>query len=264
MVSPLALPEPKEERLAQSPLKLVVCQVRHSRTVAVSDAGRLLEVQERLGDSYPEALPFEQHEIVFTSGPEGGNASTGHSQQGWQLKSDDSAWTVTLQTDFLSIETSAYVDWVDFRDRCSRVIECVADIYVPKLEQRVGLRYVDVIERADLQVAHDWRSLISDTVLGLASDIYIGPSIRMAHQIVEMEAPEHMRVLLRHGCEPMADGKGTAYQLDHDCYRQRTRRFETSVILATMDDLHRLALQVFQHAVTPELYAALKGGVAIS
>ncbi len=264
MVSPLALPEPDEEHLTQSPLKLVVCQVRHSRTVAVSDAGRILEVQGCLGDSYPEALPFEQHEVVFEVGPEGGNVGKSQSQQGWQLKSDDAAWTVTLQTDFLSIETSAYVDWVDFRDRYSRVLDCVADIYAPKLEQRVGLRYVDVIERADLQVAHDWRGLISDTVLGLASDTEIGPSVRLSHQIVEMEAPEHMRVLLRHGCERMADGQGTAYQLDHDCYRQQTRGFETSVILATMDDLHRLALQVFQHAVTPKLYAELKGGVATS
>lgn len=259
MVKPLALPAPADERLAHSPLKLVVCQVRHDQNFAVSDAGRAVATHQRFADRYPEINPFEQAEVIFTAGPGGANADTKQPQQGWQFKSDDERWTVTLQTSYFSLETSSYVDWDDFRTRFEELLDAVVTQYGPKLEQRVGLRYVDEIERRSAKQPSDWAGLIQPGVLGPLGDPELGPSARAAQQIIEFEGPEQTRVTLRHGCEPLASGDGTVYRLDHDCSRQRGRAFESDQILSTLESLHTLALQVFQKAITPELYQELKG-----
>jgi uncharacterized protein (TIGR04255 family) len=226
----------------------------------VSDPGLLIQVQEGLGQRYPDANPFEQQEVVFSAGPGGANATTKQSQQGWQLKSDDGSWTTTLQTDFFSLETSAYTDWSDFRQRFGEILETVDANYGPKLEQRIGLRYVDEIERTDLDGPYAWRERIEDTILGPAADAQLGPSVRVAQQILELEGPDSTRALLRSGCEPANGGKsGSVYRLDHDCFRQRSRPFDTASILDTIDGLHRMALQLFQKAITASMYEELKG-----
>ena len=89
MAVPLSLPDPSDQRLEHSPLRLVVAQVRHSRTVGVSDAGLLIETQRRLGERYPEAAQFEHQEVIFSAGPAGANANARQGQQGWQLQSED-------------------------------------------------------------------------------------------------------------------------------------------------------------------------------
>ena len=263
MPVPLHLPDPIDERLQHSPLRLVVCQVRHSKTVGVSDAGLLLQVQERLGERYPDATAFEQHELVFAAGPAGANASAQKSQLGWQLKSED-GWTVTLQTEFFSLETSSYADWADFRSRFSELLQTVAESYAPKLEQRLGLRYVDEIERPDLAHPADWRDRIDGAVLGPVADPDLGPSVRVAQQVLEFDGPDNSRVILRHGCEPRGDrGPGTVYRLDHDCFRQRARPFAVDTIIGTLEGLHHTALSLFQRTITSSLYSELKGdGVA--
>ena len=259
MAAPLTLPAHTHERLEHSPLRLVVCQVQHSRTISVSDPGQVIETQKRLGERYPNASPFEQQEVIFSAGPAGANANTRQSQQGWQLKSDDGAWTVALQTDFMSLETSAYYDWKDFRQRFDEVLRCAVDVYGPKLEQRTGLRYVDEIERADLPLPHDWKGRIEDAVLGPAADPDLGPSVRVAQQILEFEGPDYSRVLLRHGCEPKDGLGGSVYRLDHDCFRQRSRPFDADEIMSTLGGLHDLALDLFQKSITERLYNELKG-----
>ncbi|MGB3678890.1 MAG: TIGR04255 family protein [Candidatus Microthrix parvicella] len=260
MPEPLALPTPSDERLAHSPLKLVVCQVRHDQNFAVSDPGRAVATHERFADRYPEINPFEQAEVIFTAGPERANANTKQPQPGWQFKSDDEQWTITLQTSYFSLETSAYVDWDDFRERFQELLDAVVDQYNPKLQQRIGLRYLDEIERPSAKQPSDWTGLIQPGVLGPLGDPEVGPSVRAAQQVIEFEGPEQTRVTLRHGCEPLASGGGTAYRLDHDCSRQRGRPFESADIVETLEALHTLALQVFQKAITPELHNELRGG----
>lgn len=260
MAVPLVLPDPDEARLENSPLRLVVCQVRHSRTVGVSDAGLVVEIQRRIGEQYPDASPYEQQEVIFTAGPGGANANTRQGQQGWQFKSEDGTWTLTLQTDFFSIETSDYHDWTDFRERFEALLGGVAQVYSPKLEQRIGLRYVDEIERPDLSTPHEWRGSIADDILGPVADPALGPAVRVAQQVLELEGPGGTRGLLRHSCEPFPGSKpGSVYRLDHDCFRQRSRPFDVAEVLGTVDELHRLALQLFQRAITPAMYASLRG-----
>nr|WP_226095677.1 TIGR04255 family protein [Demequina sp. TTPB684] len=260
MVQELALPTPLDEPLANTPLKLVLAQVRHDRAPQVSEPNTLLAVQRALDEWFVEAMPFEQQDFNFTAGPGGATATNADRHVGWQLKSSDGSWIVTLQPDFFSIETRDYTGWATFIERFRALSGVVSETYAPKVEHRLGLRFVDEISSADRRSASDWSGRIRPEVLGLLNDKDFGQSVRASQQVVELQGPNDTRVIFRHGFEPASGQRsGSTYRLDHDCFRQRTLPFDTDSLMGALESLHTLALQVFQKAITPELYAELKG-----
>ena len=255
----LDLPDPKDEPLARSPLTLVVCQVRHDRVMAAADPRRGLEVHGRLADRYPEV---EQRSAILgaLAFAGGGPPTVSHEQAptGWQMKSSDAAWTVTLDPEYFSIETSAYTSWDDFHDRVDALVTAVMDVYEPALEVRIGLRFIDEIVDPQVDSPVGWKGWIRDELLGTLTHDAFGGAAARTQNIIELTAPDNYRVVLRHGTAP-TDSGNWVYLLDHDCYRQAGRALTHDNVLATTSDLHTLALQVFQNAVTDELYRYLRG-----
>lgn len=256
----LALPDPKDVPLLRSPLSLVVCQVRHDRVLAVTDPKHGLAVQSTLGGRYPQIdeRPALMPGLLVGAGfpqlsppaPAGG---------GWQMQSDDGAWTVTLQADSFSLETSAYVSWIDFRDRLDALVAAVISTYEPSLESRVGLRYVDEIVHPGVTSPTDWKGWIREELLGPLAHPEFGVGVRSVQQQIEFDAEGGYRVVLRHGTSRAPGDPKWVYLLDHDCYRQAGRQLTHDGVLGAADDLHRLALQVFQASITEDLYKYLEG-----
>ncbi|MDP9402541.1 MAG: TIGR04255 family protein [Actinomycetota bacterium] len=257
-MAPLQLPDPRDVVLPRSPLSLVVCQVRHDRVLAVADPRRGLAVQESLGGRYPE---IEERQVITASlAVVGGGApqvTQDKSGSGWQMKSEDGTWTVTLQPEFFSLETSAYEGWQDFRQRLEALVRGVIAAYEPALEARIGLRYVDEITDPRVTSPRGWRGWIRDELLGPVVHPLFGDAIRGVQQHVEFDAEGGYRVVLRHGTSPIAGEDQWVYLLDHDCFRQAGRALTADTVMTTADHLHRAALQVFQAAITDKLYSYL-------
>lgn len=89
MVSQLSLPDPRDDLLERSPLKLVVCQVRHDNIAAVADATRGLKAHEAIDDFVQIIDPISEKTVQFEDGPRGVavNRSEGHG--GWRYRSED-------------------------------------------------------------------------------------------------------------------------------------------------------------------------------
>ncbi len=256
-MTPLRLPEPQERPLKASPLSLVVCQVRHEPIPGVADARRMLDIRALLDDRYPKV---EQRQgMSVTLGP-GAPPISQEQTSGWQMKSEDDSWTVTLDPQWFAIETAAYVSWSDFRGRLSQLVNAVTQVHDPNLEVRLGLRMVDEVVHPDVKAASDWRGWIRDALLGPIASSEFGDATSAIQQIVDMDAGEGNRVILRHGTAALAPGKGWVYQLDHDCFRQSGRPLIPDDVVDGADALHRIALQVFQAAITDELYDYLDTG----
>ncbi|MDP9387701.1 MAG: TIGR04255 family protein [Actinomycetota bacterium] len=260
-MKPLALPTPEDVTLSRSPLTLVVCQVRHAPAPAVADPRKGLGVQEALGGRYPrieQRRGFTAQVAVVGGGAP--QLSHDASEAGWQMKSDDGSWTVTLMPDFFSLETSSYVNWSDFRTRLVDLVAAAIAAYDPAMEVRIGLRYVDEITDPKVTSPTDWAGWIRDELLGPLSHPDLGAAVRVVQQHVEFDAGDAYRVVLRHGTGRIEGEEQWAYLLDHDCFRQAGRELTSEGVMAAADDLHRIALQVFQNAITPDLYAYLRGG----
>jgi len=256
-VTPLQLPDPKEDRLESSPLSLVVCQVRHEPVPGVADARRILDIQEVLGDKYPKVE--QRPGIVSVPLAIGAPPLPTEQPSGWQMKSEDDSWVITLDPQWFAIETSAYVSWVDFRSRMDQLVSAVVQVHDPNLEARVGLRMVDEIQHPEVKSAPDWRGWIRDELLGPIAHPAFGEAINAIQQMVDLDAGDGNRVTFRHGTVALAPGKGWVYQLDHDCYRQTGRRLTHEDLMTGADELHRIALQVFQASITEALYSYLAG-----
>lgn len=252
----LRLPEPDDVRLERSPLALVVCQVRHDRTLAVSDARTALEVQKKL-DGYPNLAPRQSTQATLAVVPDGAPALSHEQTSGWQLQSAESNWTVTLDPEFFSIETNAYLTWADFRARVHSLAEAVLATYAPALEVRLGLRYVDQITDPEVTEPTGWRGWIRDELLGPIAHDDFASAICGIQQIIEFDAEDGYRVVLRHGTNPTGSADAWVYVLDHDCFRQSARELTVDGIVDAGDDLHRLAKQIFQASITSKLYEYL-------
>jgi uncharacterized protein (TIGR04255 family) len=185
----------------------------------------------------------------------------GHDQaaSGWTMRSDEGTWTVTLDPEFFSLETSAYENWPGFRGRLSDLLGAVQATYAPGFEVRIGLRYVDEIVHPDVATPTGWKGWIRDELLGPLAHSDFGNAVRAIQQIVELDAGGSYRVILRHGTSPVGGDSRWLYLLDHDCFRQAGRPLQADAVLSSADDLHRLALQVFQASISPELYSYLEG-----
>ena len=258
-MSVLELPAPDTSHLRRSPLRLVVCQVRHDRTFAAVDATRVLALHGELADRYPTITEAAQQTLGILAGPAGAQMMAPEPSKGWQFRSADETWTVTVQPDFFSLETSGYQDWADFSERLMQVVRAVGVHVRPVLEQRVGLRYVDEVRDPDVSDPVGWKGWIDDSLLGPLAHPSFGPALRGTQQVLELDAPDALRVILRHGTLRVPGEKQWLYLLDHDCFRQQGGPFDVDAVAGTVEDLHRLALQVFQAAITPKLYKYLKG-----
>jgi uncharacterized protein (TIGR04255 family) len=259
VVRPLTLLEPSSTRLRRSPLHLVVCQVRHERNLAVADAGRALAIRDEL-EVYPIIEEQAQQQVGIVAGPSGLQAlSDMQEQRGWRLRSSDGTWNVALLPESYSLECTGYSSWTDFAHRLRALSTAVGASLEPALEQRVGLRYVDRITLPAVTSPQDWHGYINESLLGPILDDKWGASVEAVQQVIQMCGSEAgHRVLLRHGTDTEASGRW-AYVLDTDCYRSEARQFDVESVMLTVEDLHRLALQVFQTAVTPKLMDHLRG-----
>jgi len=259
MPVPLRLPDPSPIRLRRCPLQLVVCQIKHDRNLAVSDGARVLAISEQLGQQYPKIEEAAQQEVGLLFAPGGPTPVGGSEQKGWRLRSEDGAWAISLLPDFFALECVVYTDWEDFRQRLRDLAQAVAEHLKPALELRLGLRYVDRIEAPDVTGPRDWDGLISEHLLGPVRDDRLEPSLGAIQQLLQLQASGDVQVLLRHGTQH-DEGAGTwPYLLDTDCFRTGTRRLGADSLVAGANELHLLALQLFQASITPKLMGILAG-----
>ena len=177
----------------------------------------------------------------------------------WQYVSDDESWVATIAPDFFSVETKSYESWSGLRSRLDQLVAAVAGVLSPALVRRVGLRYVDELRIPGVTTPAGWVGRIAPAFLGAAGDTEIGPSVAGTQQAVEIQGPGGSKVVLRHGSVRTTDGQ-PAYLLDHDCFIDDSRSFDAEELAGNFDNLHRLALGVFQRAVTDDFYRQLKEG----
>jgi len=260
---PLVLPEPIPDALEHSPLKLVVCQVRIEESPSVTDPRVGLELFERLGGRdgpYPVLEPFKAEQIEVRVGSKVPLSTQQTPLAGWRAFSEDRNWIVALLSGSVALETKAYTTWDDdFLPRVERILAAVNEQLRPAIQMRIGLRYVDLISRPGISSPQGWRGRIVDEVIGPIQHPVIGSSVLAVQQQVDIDAGERVRCTLRHGTVPSDADGGPGYLLDWDIYQEEVRAFDPGVIRERLVVFHRLALQLFQQAITPELFAELRG-----
>ncbi|MEU3348749.1 TIGR04255 family protein [Streptomyces sp. NPDC006700] len=244
--------EPEDRRLSRPPVALVVCQVRHETEYAASDAARALKVRAALDWSTELSESLVQGFNLSVGQFTGVSASQAPSVRGWQLKTPDGTWTVSLQPDHFAIETTRYNGWSEFRNRLSQLAAAVGEHIAPALEHRVGLRYVNQITHPEVRRPVDWHNYISPELFQTSLYEGLDDDFRAAMQVIEAAPSPSHTMIIRHGLQ-LENGDRLTYVLDNDSARQGSRPFDVQSILETVDVLHLNELRAFEMGTTVAL-----------
>lgn len=132
---------PNREVFAASPLALVAAEIRFT------DAARLRQQETKdavtiaLEERFPFAEPLHQMDLNFV--PPG--TPQVQQQVGVVLKNAESTETLTLMSESLTYETTAYTSFDDLVGALTAVCEALVAAKVRPAMRRVGLRYVDEV-----------------------------------------------------------------------------------------------------------------------
>ncbi|MFY9580855.1 MAG: TIGR04255 family protein [Gaiellaceae bacterium] len=251
---PVRLDQPDRTQLASSPLTLVVFQLRFETNLLASEARTAREFHQQLGGrqgDYPVIEPVSSLAVQVASFPGLDPAvSQRQSTGGWRFRSDDAAWVVSLMPDSVSLETSQYGTWEQFRERLAQVIGTLQNVLAPVFEQRLGLRYVNQIAFPDVREPGEWEQWIRRELLGPLLHERLMEGVTFSRQQLGLDLGDDVVCSLSHGSFPTADGEGLAYLLDYDVFRQTSQPFAADDVLEASDNFNTHALALFQLSVT--------------
>jgi uncharacterized protein (TIGR04255 family) len=135
--------------LEPPPLARVVAQVRFSPVLGVADERMAGLVQQSLRDDYPLVSAEVEFAISLQFGPAVNPAPS--PSRIWRYQDGDECWRVSLSSNFVALECSAYPGHEIFYERFERVLTTIGEIVDPSQVERTGVRYVQrLIEPNDL------------------------------------------------------------------------------------------------------------------
>jgi uncharacterized protein (TIGR04255 family) len=150
-------------KLTDSPLVLVLCQVRFAPILAIGDYFPRIQDRLRLR-GYPLAKNTPVQESLLT--PTG---LTSHRRDRWQVANKASTQSVVVTENFLVLQTTAYSSFDAFVAELGLALETLATEVKQLLIQRIGLRYVDLVrDRGD----ETWTDFIQPGLHGIRSDAF--------------------------------------------------------------------------------------------
>lgn len=244
-------------KLMNAPLKRMICQLRYPPELGFS-ATVVRPLQKKLANEYPNAT-IDQAVAGVTLAPDGKPVKF-DIKDVFRFTAEDEATTVQVTSDFIAFETANYSRFPDFAGRWHRIITAAVDILDLRKQQRLGLRYTNVIERPNITTVIGWRGLIRDHLLDASVQLsgLCDATASAAEQTIILQTSQGT-CLLRHGFpalstlnEPIPQG----YILDIDSYDERLQDIDIDRQMAMLDAWNHQSYQLLHGAVSDELWAS--------
>lgn len=158
-----------------APLALVVVEVRFPGAAAVTVRPLSVTLQrafrDLLGDGWViESTKTQWVEVAF--GPGGSISQPVQSQIVSRFTVRDRTRAVAITGESVTIETTAYTHYLDFRETVEKAIAAAAEILTPDGISRIGMRYINEIRVAGIDGADPsaWREWFESSLLAPGLD----------------------------------------------------------------------------------------------
>lgn len=250
-------PETPREHYEKAPLVQVICQLKFPKLLII-ESSPPAEFQEKIRARFPlmqqvSNLPFNlPPEVSQMLGQQAGQAN-------YQFMTEDRSHTIALNSESLSLTALTYKNWEGFEDNLKPALEALKQIYNPSFFTRVGLRYVDAIDRERLGLLNTpWSKLLKPELLGELSDLKFENSLEgLANRALRLKNPDGSgSILMQHGMAPNFGKSELVYVIDIDFFSEEKTEIHNG--LGTLTQFNRLAGNAFRWCITPELRAALE------
>ena len=150
-------------KLANSPLVLVLGQVRIAavRNMA-EDVPKIQDALRKKG--YPIDVSKEVQEVLIASGQ-----PQYRRRPHWEFRKRDESGSIIVGEEVVVIQTTAYTVAEDFLVELELAAETVAGVVGDLVVERVGLRYIDLIQPKEDE---DWRDYVKPGFHGVETDAF--------------------------------------------------------------------------------------------
>jgi uncharacterized protein (TIGR04255 family) len=260
---PVDLPAPDRTFLKNNPLQLVVCQVRFDRVETLNDRKSVRRLFERLGGAdglFPKLAQIFTQRVTINPQAAPGEAPATEQQRGWRFSNAGGDCHITLLPDSLALETTAFPGWDKFAPSLERALEVLAEEADPAIEQRLGLRFVNLIVIDEVRSPSEWQGYIADELLAPIHHPVLGPGVTAAQHQVTLDLTDELRCILNYGLAPDANGSGrVGYLVDLDVFRERSAPFSAADVFKASEVMNDRAVSLFQQVVTSKLLTLLRG-----
>ena len=260
---PVELPAPDRTILEKAPLQLVICQVRFDEAETLNDRKIARRFFDRLGGidgAFPRFFQIQTQRVTVNPQALPGETPMTEQQRGWRFSNPEGDRHLTLLPGSLALETTAYRSWDEFAPHLERALGALADEVDPALEERLGLRFVNLIILDEVHNPADWEGYIAADLLAPAGHPLLGPGVVSAQHKVVLDLGDGMHCLLNYGLATDANGSGrVGYLLDLDVFRERSAPFAATDVFKASELMNDRAVSLFQQMATPKLLSLLRG-----
>ena len=234
-----------------------VCEIRFSLPDGVEWKPALLgEMFKHIQPDFPDLEPVMQRGVEFQMGTDGAGQLVWPRQQLMRYKHSSRNLMLHLSKDILTVNVlPEYEGWVKMSDDIKYAWSVVYEVINPACVTRIGLRYIDRIERTyPDELPGEW----------LASSDYVPESILKSLPGFllrsETRIDPHNRVIVTLGDPGDGSGQsGNAIILDIDCIIEKEIEVDLDAIMSETTQLHDHVWSVFHASMTPRLERRLQG-----
>lgn len=167
----------------------------------------------------------------------------------------DRSRQISLAPTFLALSEGSYTEWPHFRSQLEDALHALTQVYEPAFLSRVGLRYMDVIDRDLLGLRdHPWSELLNDRLTGFLADSNLREFLSQVHttSLLEADSPDG-NVRIQHGLAQKDDR--VVYVIDADFFIEET--ISRDDLSPALDRFNLDAGYMFRWAIKPILRDAL-------
>lgn len=267
---------PNREIFHKAPLALVAAEIRFTDAARLRQQQTKDEVAIALESRFPFAEPLQQAELSLNLAP-GGAQPQIQQRMGVVLKNSDSTASLTILSQSLTFETTAYSTFEELLGAVTTACDVLHAAKVRPAIQRIGLRYIDEVRVPEaIADVRQWNRWIDSR---LVAHLYVGPddvpatgtqgvstydlgggkglTFRFAAlNQGPVVAPQHLT-------RPSITS-GPFFVLDYDGFEDFSDRnpvpLSAEVVANSLSSVHTPCGTAFQRSITDEARTSFRGG----
>ena len=242
-------------------LAQVICQLRFPEILTISTT-LPAQFQEAIRGDFPRYQAVQEKPAPKVIGAPGGYQV--ENQPGtinYSFASEDGVWRVNLTSKFISLSTSKYTTWEEFASKLDKPLATFISVYKPAYFERVGLRYINIFSRKELDLEVPFRELFHSRYLGILSDEEVQETGTSRCSVdAEFNIRGGCRVKLHAGPGLVKKGNVSDGELkfifDQDLYMPGN--IQVNLSAGALQTLHGQAFAIFRGAITDKLHEAME------
>jgi uncharacterized protein (TIGR04255 family) len=252
--------EVRPPHLANAPLQVVAADLRFPAVPLSADD--LKAVSQAVADDYP--LPETQQGIGFQIGPEGVKQQA--TTQRHLFISLDRSHQVALTPGMLVLEAaSRYEGFQTFAERWVKLTAAVAEVLAPRLQLRLGLRYVNQLASDEGMTLAAMRGRVNPSLLAPFDEDGFPYDVSSSLQELRLQG-EDAKGTLRHGLQIAATSAAPGreetqhafYVLDLDFYDDEPKPYDEKVQLDSLKLFNTRIWDIFRWSITDDEFQRMQ------